>query len=202
MILLLNVDWFGGDGLKIAIFAGFMAVFYGLARWASAATEKSTESHADAMFPDGQQSDVPQYHPPQYLVDTHDAESRAEAPRHPGMRYGDVELLDLNFKTFEAMVGPPNPECFCDEIMLDLYNVAHGHRYSMTYVVATPDGLRKALDDKQWDIMCLPAVYVVRRYDLAVIRDTILGEQDEGEEELDPTRQVEVDPLKRIPGGY
>jgi hypothetical protein len=40
--------------------------------------------------------------------------------------------------------------------------------------VATPAGLTQLLRDKEWDILYSPEIFIVNRYDLKLIRETIL----------------------------
>jgi hypothetical protein len=181
MILLQWSAWLQQDSVKIAIFLGFVAAFFIVAKWSSATSESSANQNDFATVDQPHYIEAPE--PPVFqapVVDRH-----AEAPMHPEMRYGDVLIRGLNFASFDALSGPADPGCFCDEILLDLENLSSGHTYMMSHVVATPEGLRKALADKRWEIMYLPTVYVVSRYDLTLIRDTIMGVGEEGEDSLE-----------------
>lgn len=100
MTLLLTPEFLQGDGLKTAVFVAFIAVFFAAAKWASSKSESS------ANPPDFGAVTEPHY--------IENPSAITKEPAHPEMEYGDVQIRGLNFRTFEAMTGPPDPTCFCD----------------------------------------------------------------------------------------
>ena len=101
---------------------------------------------------------------------------------------GRVRVTQFNFAHFDAVPGPPDPECFADELILDLYDSVSDFRWTATYVVATPAGIRKMMDDERWSFFYATEIFIVRRYDLQTIREAVYGRINEVHESvpLDP----------------
>ncbi len=93
-------------------------------------------------------------------------------PREPDL--GPVKVVKFNFAGFEADPGPPNPDEFCDELFVELYNPDHDQRWTQSYLVASPRGLERTLEQKGWDCLFADYVFVIRRYDLPEIRRAVL----------------------------
>ncbi|HVH87323.1 MAG TPA: hypothetical protein VM912_11395, partial [Terriglobales bacterium] len=66
---------------------------------------------------------------------------------------GRVRVIRFNFEHFDAVPGPPDPECFADELILELYDSVSDFRWYITYVVATPAGVAKRMDDERWNFL-------------------------------------------------
>lgn len=107
---------------------------------------------------------------------------------------GRVRVSQFNFAHFDAMPGPPDPESFADELILELYDSVSDFRWTVTYVVATPSGIRKLMDDERWSFFHATEIFIVRRYDLQLIREAVYGRIKEIHDEvpLDP----EVPPIR------
>ena len=88
---------------------------------------------------------------------------------------GRVRVLQFNFAHFDAVPGPPDPESFADELILELYDPISDFRWTSTYVIATPAGIRKLMDDERWNFFYATEIFVVRRYDLQIIREAVYG---------------------------
>jgi len=88
---------------------------------------------------------------------------------------GRVTVTRFNFLHFDAVPGPPDPESFADELILELYDSVSDFRWTMTYVVATPSGIRRLMDDERWSFFHATEVFIVRRYDLQTIREAVYG---------------------------
>ena len=88
---------------------------------------------------------------------------------------GRVHVTQFNFAHFDAIPGPPDPECFADELIVELYDSLSDFRWTATYVVATPAGIRKLMDDERWNFFYATEIFVVRRYDLQTIREAVHG---------------------------
>jgi hypothetical protein len=97
---------------------------------------------------------------------------------------GRVRVMQFNFAHFDAFPGPPDPECFADELILELYEPATDFRWTVTYVIATPSGIRKFMDDQQWTFFYATEIFIVRRYDLENIRRAVYGRLKEIHEEV------------------
>ena len=97
---------------------------------------------------------------------------------------GRVRVTQFNFSHFDAVPGPPDPECFADELILELYDSVSDFRWTATYVVATPAGIRKMMDDERWNFFYATEIFVVRRYDLETIREAVYGRIKEVHEQV------------------
>ncbi len=93
-------------------------------------------------------------------------------PREPNL--GSVKVVKFNFAGFDADPGPPDPDEFCDELFVELYNPEHDQRWTQSYLVATPRGLAHTLEQKGWDCLFADYVFVFKRYDLQEVRRAIL----------------------------
>lgn len=101
---------------------------------------------------------------------------------------GRVRVTQFNFTHFDAAPGPPDPDSFADELILELYDSVSDFRWTATYVVATPSGIRKLMDDERWSFFYATEIFIVRRYDLDTIRKAVYGRIKEIHDEvpLDP----------------
>jgi len=101
---------------------------------------------------------------------------------------GRVSVTQFNFAHFDAVPGPLDPENFADELILELYDSVSDFRWTTTYVVATPPGIRKLMDDERWSFFYATEIFIVRRYDLPTIREAVFGRIKEIHEQvpLDP----------------
>ena len=101
---------------------------------------------------------------------------------------GRVSVTQFNFAHFDAQPGPPDPESFADELILELYDSVSDFRWTTTYVVATPSGIRKLMDDERWAFFYATEIFIVRRYELPMIREAVFGRIQEIHEQvpLDP----------------
>ena len=88
---------------------------------------------------------------------------------------GRVRVVQFNFEHFDAVPGPPDAESFADELIVELYDSASDFRWTATYVVATPSGIRKLMDDERWSFFYATEIFIVRRYDLETIRKAVYG---------------------------
>ena len=97
------------------------------------------------------------------------------APAPVAENLGRVRVMQFNFAHFDAVPGPPDPENFADELIIELYDSVSDFRWTVTYVVATPAGIRKLMDDERWKFFYATEIFVVRRYDLQTIREAVFG---------------------------
>lgn len=97
------------------------------------------------------------------------------APAPVAENLGRVRVMQFNFTQFDAVPGPPDPDNFADELIVELYDSVSDFRWTVTYVVATPAGIRKFMDDEQWKFFYATEIFIVRRYDLQTIREAVFG---------------------------
>ena len=109
-------------------------------------------------------------------------DERSAAPVSDNL--GRVRVTQFNFAHFDAVPGPPDPESFADELILELYDSVSDFRWTATYVVATPAGIRKLMDEERWSFFYATEIFVVRRYDLETIREAVYGRIKEVHEQV------------------
>lgn len=88
---------------------------------------------------------------------------------------GRVRVTQFNFEHFDAVPGPPDPDCFADELIVELFDSASDFRWTVTYAVATPAGIRKRMDEEQWNFLYATEIFIVRTYSLETIRRAVYG---------------------------
>jgi hypothetical protein len=110
------------------------------------------------------------------------AETNSNAPVSDNL--GRVRVTQFNFAHFDAVPGPPDPESFADELIVELYDSVSDFRWTSTYVVATPAGIRKLMDEERWSFFYATEIFVVRRYDLQTIREAVYGRIKEIHDEV------------------
>jgi len=86
------------------------------------------------------------------------------------------QITEWNFATFDIETGPPDPDCFADELLMTMYDKSTAHAWKHSYFVATPAGLEKILRKKKWVSMFLPQVLVMARYDVKELRAAMLDD--------------------------
>ncbi len=85
--------------------------------------------------------------------------------------------LNYYFKHLDLVDGPPDPTCFCDHFFMVYQDPATKHEWEVTYLVATPSGLRELMQQDNFKSVYLdePTV-LVRDWNLSLILRTILDE--------------------------
>ena len=87
-------------------------------------------------------------------------------------KYNRPEFLNYYFETIDLHAGPEDPESFCDDFYIAVRDIESDRPMLYSYLVATPTGLQKVLNQER-----LPALYlegqalIVRRWDLPLILD-------------------------------
>jgi hypothetical protein len=92
---------------------------------------------------------------------------------------GDIRVAQFNFSQFDAVPGPPDPESFADELLIELYDARTEHRWQTSFVVATPAGIDKLMDEQRWAFFYASEIFVVHKYDLTLIREAVYGRINE-----------------------
>jgi len=157
---------------------------------------------ASANKPDSAQPSVPAYLPPDPLP--------TEPPQKPvppvGHELGlpfDPDLVaqeigagedrptiqNYFFKRTRLDETPPDPHVFLDDFTM-LLRTVDGHRFTAEYTIATPEGLRRLIDDKHYKYIQGNGMLIFPRYDLDAILRAVTELQfaaysdDPGGEEL------------------
>ena len=160
-------SWLNESGTKLLLMLAAVVALFMVGRWISARAESS--AHDPTLI----QDETPATRPT-ILKGPDSAPPDPNAPVHPEMDFGPVVLRKLYFNGFDATGGPADPLNFVDDATLEVYFKHTGALLENTYTVATPAGLIQLLRDKNWDILYSPEIFIVNRYDLKLIRETIL----------------------------
>ncbi len=78
------------------------------------------------------------------------------------------------FRSFDMQTGPPDPECFYDEIFIEFENPESGEKWTNSYFVGTPSGIAQIMREEGWDQMFGTDLLIVRRFDREQILRGIL----------------------------
>jgi hypothetical protein len=91
--------------------------------------------------------------------------------------YNRPNFVDYHFSKTDLVQGPPDPECFFDELCLKAQDPANGHTWDYYYTVATPSGLRKVMEDEKFASLYMDGgAIIVPRWDLTNILHTVVDE--------------------------
>jgi hypothetical protein len=108
---------------------------------------------------------------------------------------GPIRIIKFYFSKFDLVHGPADPEAFYDELFVELYDANSGHRWTQSYGVATPEGLRQILHDKSWSYLYANGIIVVQKYDLNPIREAVIARITEDNELFKPMEKVQEESL-------
>ena len=95
----------------------------------------------------------------------------------------NIQITDWSFATFEVATGPPDGNCFAEELWVDLHDNSSGHNWKQTYFVATPAGLQQTLHENKSKFLFVPKVLIMDRYDAKELRTAVLQDLAAMEEE-------------------
>ena len=85
-----------------------------------------------------------------------------------------VRIRNHYFRSFDSDPGPPDPECFHDELFLELENPESGNSWTDSYFVGTPSGIAQLMREEGWDEMFGTDLLIVRRFDRELILRSLL----------------------------
>jgi hypothetical protein len=83
------------------------------------------------------------------------------------------------FRSFDSDTGPPDPECFYDELFLELEDTNTGGSWTISYFVGTPSGIAQVMREEGWDEMFGIDLLIVRRFDRELILKSLLERLEE-----------------------
>ena len=89
-----------------------------------------------------------------------------------------LRIRNHYFRSFDSDTGPPDPECFYDELFLELENPAGG-AWTISYFVGTPSGIAQVMREEGWDEMFGIDLLIVRRFDRELILKSLLDRLEE-----------------------
>lgn len=87
---------------------------------------------------------------------------------------GRLRIRNHYFRSFDSEAGPPDPECFHDEVFLELENPESGDSWTNSYFVGTPSGIAQFMREEGWDEMYGTDLLIVRRFDRELILKSLL----------------------------
>jgi hypothetical protein len=90
-----------------------------------------------------------------------------------------LRIRNHYFRSFDSDTGPPDPECFYDELFLELENPHSGDSCTNSYFVGTPSGIAQVMRDEGWDEMFGTDLLIVRRFDRELILLSLLERIEE-----------------------
>jgi len=170
------------DPIKILIFVGAFLLLLLLGRLLSA----SAEVHAHELPHDGA---------PLLPVRPADDVTRADAGevltgaevglpfslppvvRDEKGRFNRPYYTNYYFAKTDLVRGPADPRCFYDELFLVTQDPGSEHMWETKYIVATPSGLQKLMNEEQFVSLYLDdPVIMVSEWNLAVVLRTVVDE--------------------------
>jgi hypothetical protein len=83
------------------------------------------------------------------------------------------------FRSFDSEIGPPDPECFYDELFVELEDTHTGGSWTISYFVGTPSGIAQVMREEGWDEMFGTDLLIVRRFDHELILRSLLERVEE-----------------------
>jgi hypothetical protein len=92
---------------------------------------------------------------------------------------GDIRVTQFNFSQFDAVPGPPDPDSFADELMIELYDPRSEHRWQTSFVVGTPAGIGRLMHEQRWAFFYASEIFIVHKYDVTLIREAVYGRINE-----------------------
>lgn len=85
--------------------------------------------------------------------------------------------LNYYFKHIDLVDGPIDPTSFCDHFFMVYQDPATKHEWEMTYLVATPSGMRELMQKENFQSLYLDErTVIVREWNLSLILRTVLDE--------------------------
>jgi len=90
-----------------------------------------------------------------------------------------LRIRNHYFRSFDSEAGPPDPECFHDELFLELENPESGDSWTSSYFVGTPSGIAQLMREEGWGEMFSTDLLIVRRFDRDLILRSLLDRINE-----------------------
>lgn len=92
--------------------------------------------------------------------------------------YNRPTILNYYFAKTDLLRGPEDPNTLFDQLTIEAQDPATGHLLNYSYTVASPSGLRQAMDQEKLASLYLDnlPVVVVPSWDLGLILRTVLDE--------------------------
>lgn len=98
----------------------------------------------------------------------------APRPVHASMRFDEIELRSFYMHQFDVLSGPPDPFEFVDELTAEVEHLKTGARSTWNFTIGTPSGFARLLEGKRWESFYSPEIFVIRKYELDMVREMIV----------------------------
>ena len=126
-------------------------------------------------------------------------EARALGSHYDPAINPDLVITEYNFRSFDADLGPPDPNAFYDELIFNAYNRKDGYRFSGSMVVASPRGLEAELREDAHSYLEGDGTVILQRYDLRpILRALVERHTDPAELQIRRRQQQPYHHTRRI----
>jgi len=153
--------------IKLVIVIGAACVLFLLARltstisYAQAAPSWTPEAEPPKKVPAVVGSELP------FPFDVRDLYQEFPEFNRPNVR-------NYYFRETDLVTGPADPTSFFDEFLIDLESPKTGERWTDSYFVGTPDGIKAAMREENKEFVCCTKTIIVAEFDLASILRAVL----------------------------
>ena len=166
------------DWLKLLGIAGAMVALYVIAKRLGVGGESypsPTDASSATQF-STRQADTAEPEEGQALEEQDSYERDDEEPPTHGddLQPRNIQITNWSFATFEVATGPPDGNCFAEDLWVGLQDNSSGHNWKQTYFVATPAGLQQTLHENKSKFLFVPKVLIMDRYDAKELRTAVL----------------------------
>lgn len=157
--MLLAYDGLSSDYAKLLVFALVLVGVFLLVRMTSRRNQK------EEGFP-----------PQQFPLGNDDGAFKNLGSRavDPAMRFEHLVLRAFHMREFDVLAGPPDPFEFVDEITAVVEHLETGERSTWQFTIGTPAGFARLLEGKEWESFYSPGIFVVRKYELELVREMVV----------------------------
>jgi hypothetical protein len=92
-------------------------------------------------------------------------------------KYNRPEFLNYHFSKIDLLHGPADPRCFFDEFFIETRNPQDEHIGMYKFLVATPAGLQRAMDEERQSLLYLEEhAIIVDHWDLTLMLNAAVQE--------------------------
>jgi hypothetical protein len=92
----------------------------------------------------------------------------------PGDDQPRLRIRQHYFRSFDSETGPSDPECFYDELFVELEDTGTGGYWTVSYFAGTPSGIAQVMREEGWDEMFGTNLLIVRRFNRELILRSLL----------------------------
>jgi hypothetical protein len=160
-IFLSILSVFSSDTGRFAVYTIVIVALFLLIRIISRRNESTQDFSAPFSHGTANQISNPADSPPRFQV-------------HEPMQFDKLELRKFHMREFDVLSGPPDPFEFVDELTAEIEVLSTGARSTFEFTVGTPSGFARLLENKGWESFYSPEIFVIRKYELEMVRQMIV----------------------------